>query len=154
MPYETITVHELMERSAQSIENTPLNYTQHRYATNARMCFEKEEACGTAFCRAGWMMAHVDPPRSTSEWTTSDMYTGIERRSIKLLRDCGIPLGDIIKLFQSTALEEETKGSILWCDGSETVAKAGAAGMRKFMQTHEAKLKAHTVEVWKDEGNE
>lgn len=147
------TLYDLCEAVCEAITMQPNNYCQERYATDAESWIRThnrstEGVCGTAFCRAGWMMAILDGERgitrTTKQWTNARNYVRIERESRKLLAKAGIPEVDIHNLFRAGSLDPA--GVCSDDIGTEAYVKAGIAGMRRFMDVHEVKLKAYKIQ--------
>lgn len=147
---KTITLYDLCERTCESIKLSPPNYRQESWAVRAADYVPG--TCGTAFCRAGWMMAHVQKPQSTEAWCRMSNEGFIKNDAYKLLKDAGIPDIAITELFSGAAVQHALLR--IAKQGSRNYVAAGVEGMRVFMATHEAKLKAATVEVWDGEGKD
>lgn len=132
----TVTLLELCDMACQSIELRPNNYDQRMWAGDASGI----GGCGTAFCRAGWMMAHVKAPKRTLKWC---LDSTIASSATNLFLRAGVPWIDIMRLFGGGAL------SLLSHEpGTKEYAAAGATGFREFMAEHHNKLAATTVEIW------
>jgi hypothetical protein len=141
------TLYEMMEQVAESIEARPLNYYQGAWYADAQLHYGKE-ACGTAYCRAGWMtcIGKEKPVHNNSV---------IQGYAMTLLENAGIPQDDVTHLFQGSALQEEQpffKGikKLMPRAGTPEYAELGAKGVRKFMERHAAKLKAAKLAPDKD----
>ena len=143
-------LYDLCNLSAEAITSRPLNYYQSSWAIEAKSLNRttKKEACGTAFCRAGWMVALSEP---AGRLLLADY---IANKARTMFTDAGIPLEDINALFDGGAIETE-----LDCEfdgdeflgmpdvGTQEYAEAGAAGLRAFMAKHADKLKAAPIKV-------
>lgn len=162
MATETITLYELCQRAADSIEARPLNYHQEYWSRPAEnlSALVKDiakgnaasgELCGTVFCRAGWMVAHIDQPKSPERWRAEEAsdteYAGARMEA--LLREAGVPDYSIANLFGGGALD--AVGVSEHAYGTAKYAEAGAKGLRDFAEAHKDKLQAATVEVWVDD---
>lgn len=120
-------VYELCEQVAEAIELAPKNYYQRNWACDATTVFGNE-ACGTAYCRAGWMYA-------IGKQDTRHRADLISEYGHKVLRAVGVTESDINHLFG---------GSSCWVDrpGSKRYVTEGAAGMRRLMTKYEESMKA------------
>lgn len=133
---------DLCEGVCIAIKEKPDNYFQGAYSVDAKDIHAsrqtgRKEVCGTAFCRAGWMVAQLRPPKlSASDWNNDYISTHAEN----LLSAAGIPSADIEDLFAGGACSDYRFGT------PEYVAE-GIAGMRAFMTKHEALLRAAPVVV-------
>ena len=87
------------------------------------------EMCGTAYCRAGWMLSILyDGPVSDGDYS-------ISAQAYRLLGEAGVPPEDIEDLFKGSQA-----GPIsTW--GTPGYVQKGIDGMRAFMAKHEKKLK-------------
>lgn len=135
-------LYELCEQVCEAIAMSPMNYNQGNWASSTARVFknrrgrepEAGEACGTSFCRAGWMCALLDKQKTTVDWAHD---FGIADRAEGMLRKAGIPEGDITNLFSGSA-----------CSGrwaTKEYVQSGIDGMKAFMAKHEEKLKAAAV---------
>ena len=140
------TLWELCEQTVEAILARPLNYYQDDYYAEAQGCmFNKngavlEGACGTAYCRSGWM----------------GTILGLETKYLssvpeELLENAGIDSYQVNKLFSAIGCLSENnpfERSFFYSDGDErrpgtkAYARAGAAGLKKFMRRYEKNLKA------------
>jgi hypothetical protein len=144
------------------IEEYPLAYVQHQWVRRGiawlRNVFytvpkeRLEEACGTTFCRAGWMAQIVDG-RATTQGAglRAARLLGVVPSARKGVVHWYHPLGidlnhvekefaeDVRQLFAHSAVPESLR------PGSRAYVKAGANGLRKFMEKHEARLKATKI---------
>lgn len=157
------TLYDVCELTAQAIEGSPANYYQGRWATEAKGLMEvynpevAKEACGTAFCRAGWMCAITDKinPQEQETWEMDDKIAG---HATRMLIRAGIPEIDISWLFSGAAIDFEQQEKVFGRKflregeslpspqiGTEAYAKAGAEGMRNFMAKWEEQLKSVKV---------
>ena len=124
------TLYELCEQVCEAIATRPSNYCQEQWSVPACQVDSKDpnqrEVCGTAYCRAGWMVA------LTSD--SKELPIDISGAAIGLLCKANIPLYAIDRLFRGGAclpLEH----------GEEGYATEGVRGMREFMSLHETALK-------------
>ena len=130
---ELMTLYELMEQTAEHIEEKPGNYYQDDYACSVEDAVSwgdmkvQGEPCGTAYCRAGWMA-------SIAANRVVDSDDHIYNATSKALMRAGIPELEIEHLFDG--------GVVKGTPGTKSYAKAGAKGVRAFMKKHETKLKA------------
>jgi hypothetical protein len=135
MGAELETLYDLCEATAEAIELKPGNYYQEMWSVNTNVLQEDvsnykenyKEACGTAYCRAGWMVALAE--------NTSAPHMHIPYKAEKLLHAAGIPLMKIHQLFAAGVNGDADPGTAAY-------VKAGADGMRAFMIEHEAKLRS------------
>jgi hypothetical protein len=138
------TLYKVLSEVAEAIEASPQNYYQSDWACPVEVPFVDEkgrdpkegEACGTAFCRAGWMAALTAPDADTK---TPEDWNGlgghIHATATRMLRMAGVDDLDISALFDGNAIP----GHLKW--GTKAYAKAGAAGVRQFQKEHAAELK-------------
>ena len=133
-------LYQLCEMVCEQIATTPKNYVQQRYATVASSW--NEESCGTAFCRAGWMVNILDHSagitRTTDEWVYNTL---ISLRSEQLFMDAGFDsadMKDVTLLFNGGACSMHNIGS-------PEYVREGIDGLRRFMAKHEDKLKAARI---------
>lgn len=133
------TLYDLMEEVAWQIEAAPEFYDQARWAIPVAYMTGDAEACGTAFCRAGHMINILDSAvgikRTPKQWE----YTDISDRAMELLNDAGVARHDIDRLFAGGACS-------LFKRGSPSYVKAGAQGVRNFMEAYAAQLKAYKLD--------
>ena len=145
------TLWDLCELTAEAIETRPLNYCQNFWAHDAKECLEDvnedlaEEACGTAFCRAGWMYAFLHEDVVTvEEWENQEIY----HKMRALLESAGIPTTAIVPLFSGENGRDGHENHPYHPNlsklqrGTKEYAQIGADGMRKFMQQYEKELKS------------
>ena len=137
------TLWELCEQVCESIAAQPANYFQHSWAIKAESArnmalscnrdperkkqIEHTEVCGTAYCRAGWMMAHLRGKAVT--YNEGD-------QAMDLLRAARIECGTLFSSEEAGPLAE-------W--GTPEYVQRGVDGMRKFMEANEAKLRAFQI---------
>ena len=135
------TLWELCEQTVEAILTRPLNYYQDEFCVDAKdyMLDKKgdalKDACGTAYCRSGWMGTILG----------LDSWEGLAYVPEKLLIDAGISMFEIGKLFDATGGNNyiSSKMDHAGCTpGTKAYARAGAAGLKKFMRKHREKLKA------------
>ena len=135
-------LYDLCDQVCDAIAARPLNYFQSAFRAPVSCIYKSSfgcapaegEACGTAFCRAGWMISLLKKPKTT--WTSVEIAEPAE----DLLRAAGIPQTDIDDLFAGGACSGKKYGT------TEYVAE-GIRGMRVFMKLHEDKLRAAPVKV-------
>jgi hypothetical protein len=131
------TLWEMMEQVADSIESQPLNYYQGVWARSASLQYGRE-ACGTAYCRAGWMAA-IGHDRAITDESAIALYAE------QLLYRAGIPIDAINDLFSGIAIGRECRDLGQYREpqpGTPQYAKKGADGVRNFMREFEPALKA------------
>lgn len=114
------TAYELLQRACEAIKATPQAYFQNWW--------RQEQACGTAFCRAGWIVALHDGKAAVR----SSDETG--HRALDIL---GHPQGAWDALFVC--------GLVDGTPGTTSYASQGIRGLRDFMKTHRAHLKARLL---------
>jgi hypothetical protein len=133
------TLYDLCDLVCESIATSPANYFQGRWAIPVRNISKPNSTgCGTAFCRAGWMVAHLRP---AGRMPTQELSLGmISETAVGLLTKAGVPPEDIADLFSGSALYN------LSYDTPE-YAEEGIAGMQRFMAKHSDKLKAARVQM-------
>lgn len=137
------TLWEACEMTCESIALRPKNYFQEQWATKTLLIeavygpdarklgpASTEEACGTAYCRAGWMLSHI-----TGGDVTDHNISEIMRGHMK---NAGIPIQDALDLFSGDAC-----GTRSW--NTKDYVESGVRGLREFMAKHEEKLKAYRV---------
>ena len=143
------TLYDLCELTAEAIETQPLNYHQSYW-----ICDAKKEvsirACGTAFCRAGWMYAlstkqpETLPHILAGKKGSDVIYTSM----MKKLTAAGIPHKNIEDLFAEA--DYNSHYHIGLCDinpGDPEYARIGAEGMRQFMREYEKELRRAKVDA-------
>src|SRR3990167_4590235 len=90
-------LYELCEEVCEAIMASPTNYSQLKYTADAvRMWPREAEACGTAYCRAGWMVALVHG--------RIENPTIIQNTAASMLLDADIPGEDVTALFRASAV--------------------------------------------------
>ena len=127
------TVYELCEMVCEAIKERPLNYVQHRWHTDASAW--NREACGTAYCRAGWMASFLK--KGKGPCVDEDFIAYIAKH---VLNEAGADYWDVSNLFDGGALVREAHGQAPGI-GTPAYTAAGIQGMRNFMDKHEQKLK-------------
>ena len=121
------TLWDLCEEVCKSIEAAPLNYFQDAYVTEAAKLFGPM-ACGTAYCRAGWLLAIAeDKPQ----------HSLINIKATRLLKAAGVDPLDIRNLFAG--------GQVLGKVGTPAYVAQGVRGMRQFALRWETQLRNTTV---------
>lgn len=128
------TVYELCEMVCEAIELRPLNYIQQWWHADAKDW--NEAACGTAYCRAGWMAALLRRSKGPCE---DDDF--IIKTAFNVLRSAGVPSSATDLLFQGGAIGAETPGRSTPGVGTPDYIATGIKGMRDFMSTYEQKLR-------------
>lgn len=141
-------LYELCDLVAEAIEIQPKNYFQDKWVFNAKLC-NGDDACGTAFCRAGWITALMETEEHNTAWWLENRNDYIRTSAQSLLLTAGIPKEAINNLFYFAGIDSPYNDAFhnangrLGCDsGTPEYAKAGADGMRLFMAQYEEKLKA------------
>jgi hypothetical protein len=131
--------YELLERVCEAIKASPINYGQDAWCftptpdcdcdqCKALRAQQEHGGCGTAFCRAGWIVALHDGHAAAKE--TDD----IEGRAVTLL---GLGRSDTDHLFDGSAVTGKV--------GTVAYVRKGIAGVRAFMKQHAAHLKARSL---------
>lgn len=122
------TAYELCNRVAQHIEEEPLRYHQQYWGFEGQTSSLRQPACGTICCRAGWIV---------------NLHDGIGKfngrvgaRSNQIL---GLDDEQTFDLYYDGDSFEGLK------QGTARYAKAGAAGLRKWMRKHAEHLKARLL---------
>lgn len=129
------TLYDLCDMTAYAIETQPTNYYQDLWAHPVLSLSTRyphyKEACGTAYCRAGWMvnLAEKNPRGCDNRYLPS--------KAKNMLVSAGIPESAIYTLFEG--------GAVRGIPGTKEYAKRGAEGIRKFMETYEKELKSKKV---------
>ena len=121
------TAYELLERVCAVIAAKPTRYNQSDWCT--------ERKCGTAFCRAGWMVVLHDGPDAARN--APDIASRAEAL-LGLTPDESWPLFSTQQLF--------AKGTNGLRVGTPEYVQAGIDGTRAFMAKHEAHLKARKLD--------
>lgn len=137
------TLYDLMKSVAEAIELSPGNYYQSDWEKPARRILWSEgiEACGTAYCRAGWMVNLLEKPTPTGE------HDNVAQKASNLLEAAGVHPREIQNLFSGGACFYSGR------PGSDTYVKDGINGVKRFMAQHEDKLKAFKLDgVLDDDG--
>ena len=135
-------LYDLCDQVCESIAARPQNYMQQRWAatepkrtlevecgsdTAARL-IAKHEMCGTAYCRAGWMLSILrDGPVNEQH--------NISNTVMNLLHKAGVPPSDTDKLFNGS------QAGPLSTWGTPGYVQKGITGVREFMAKHEQTLK-------------
>ena len=136
------TVYELCEEVCEAIAAKPMNYHQGYWFESVEniqhgcdIAPSNREACGTAYCRAGWMSALARGPEAHLKAGSIEIYDWARN----LLTKAGVPLREIDELFDGAAC-----GDREW--GSEDYVAQGIRGMQEFMDNYEDKLKATKIQ--------
>lgn len=141
--------YELLERVCVAIKEHPLSYWQgywkatrgYRGGGCGDVCELPESlntsnnTCGTAFCRAGWMVALHDGMRAKPA-----SFEGRAKELIGVYKDDGVDcvlLGSTDRLFEG--------GAVDGTPGTRPYVNAGIKGIRAFMKKHAAHLKARKL---------
>ena len=132
------TAWELCERVCEAIAAHPGGYLQEMWVTRGKKVIgramsaslPRKEICGTAFCRAGWLIEVADGAGAAAA-----MACSWEARANALL---GVPHSATHNLFAASAL-----GALK--PGTKAYVREGIAGLRRFMKAHEAHLKARVL---------
>lgn len=143
---KSMSLYELCEEICTAIAERPTNYYQEAYVVDAKAVAmyklgisetkaTSREICGTAYCRAGWMVA------LTKKSGTLFSSLQIARQAGGMLFKAGIPARAIEDLFAGGACGSGNQ----WA--SPAYIEAGIAGMRDFMKEYETLLKKASVEV-------
>lgn len=135
---EPTTLYDLLDEVCTMIQAQPLNYYQESWTTPARYV-TSSEACGTAYCRAGWMAA-VGMNKNVGE----DDVVGYAYR---LMQEAGFKNSEFIYLFGANQVCRVTSAP----PGTAKYAEAGAAGVRAFMNKHEDRLRAAKLTKCEDD---
>lgn len=143
-PFETL--YDLCEGVIQAIETQHGNYFQGLWCVpveslRVNVSYNYIGACGTAYCRAGWMIALAEA--SNKKLTNMQIH----RKANALLRKAGIRQEVIDQLFSGDACSGFTPGSPAY-------AKAGADGVRQFMALYEKELKNVRLDDCRDESGD
>jgi len=139
------TLWELCEQVCEAIRMSPKNYTQETWATDARSL--NEEACGTAYCRAGWMVALTSDEKDIlSKYHTGSLNICISASN--MLKRAGVVDRDIDTLFSGAAVDRQCyrDGIEVPDQGTPEYAEQGVKGMREFMEKWEKQLKETKID--------
>lgn len=140
------TAYELLERVCVAIEAHPAAYYQGWWKCTRggrggnpplpHDIVDKNE-CGTAFCRAGWIVVSNDGNKRAH---TNDWYPWSIRAAELIGAEAGDIASDLSRLFASYAIDGAgaTPGTLKY-------ARAGIRGIREFMKTHRDHLKARKL---------
>ena len=139
------TLYDLMGQVAEAIELAPGNYYQQGWEEPVENLAMYEgpykEACGTAYCRAGWMVNLLEAP------TARGLHHNTSGKAFSLLTKADIPASEAMELFRGSACTR------FGDPGSPGYVKEGVDGVKRFMARHEDKLKAFKLEgVLDDDG--
>lgn len=136
-PKRPKTAWELCERVCEAIQAHPLNYYQDYFVARRGGSLPEAldtpaNACGTAYCRAGWMVVIADG----ADWCESYRDRACELLGMKRWQ-INDTTSEICRLFGA------------WLNGPTPGTKAyvrrGVSGLRRFMTKHEAHLRAHRL---------
>jgi hypothetical protein len=150
------TAYELLERVCEAIKARPLSYYQGYWKARrgqrgngvgcAPLPFlldQPENTCGTAFCRAGWMVVLHDGLRANPRDRSSDPVMSWERRARQLLdMPPHLEFGMLVRDDVSDLFDA---GDYSGVPGTPQYVKYGIDGLRAFMKTHEKHLKARSL---------
>ncbi len=144
------TVYDLLALVAHHIEEEPRRYFQDVWVLigeEIRNHVDFEPACGTVCCRAGWIVALHDGLRAPAiEATARARFSPrVELRALQILG-----MSDVGFLFNAFISDEddldEDSGDLVSAEpGTPEYAKAGADGLRAFMEEHAEHLKARRL---------
>ena len=144
------TAYELLERVCAAIKAHPLAYYQDQWMLKSKRDVVKRlrltneqarESCGTAYCRAGWIVALHDGSaaarRMSCEWHSEEF--GERAREILAMpyQSSDDPIREC-RLFQS--------GTVAAHPGTRAYAREGVRGLKAFMEQHKAHLKARKLD--------
>jgi hypothetical protein len=140
------TAYELLGRVCEAIKAHRFAYYQGAWSMKAEWAFPPEQAarneCGTAFCRAGWMVAlhdgakNIDVAADKVLLPGSIDYVSIPTRASELL-DMSADDQDVLALFDGEACSG--------VPGSSGYVAQGIRGLRAFMKKHAKHLKARSL---------
>ena len=134
------TAYELLERVCAHIKAKPQTYLQERFIATGDQAHEYglHPPCGTAACRAGWIVALHDGPLDPRD------YGGIQTRANAILGLDSQTTGD---LFSGAALNCGLDAiDFMVKPGTAAYVRAGVRGLRSFMKRHAAHLKARKLD--------
>lgn len=133
------TAWDLMQEVHDAILASPTNYYQGDWAVPVKNLTQEaySEACGTAYCRAGWMNAILTEKTPKTEKQCDTFSEATATKCYRLLDRAGIPYGTVANLFAPYAARGKA--------GTETYARSGAKGVETFMKTYERQLKAYRI---------
>ena len=133
------TAWELCERVCEQITAEPRTYDQRMWRLSAndwqiaKRPPRLRPKCGTAFCRAGWIVALRDGAKKVDN-------NSCQVRANAILN---LPRDATDQLFSGVA--ERLERWTVRTPGSIGAAKAGVRGLRAFMKKHAAHLKARSL---------
>ena len=145
------TLWELCEQTVEAILTQPLNYYQDDYAHSAETCMVDENdrplkgACGTAYCRAGWMgtILGIHPSQLARIPKALLESAGVDPQIVnQLFAAIGMPTAVRYQEGFHTLDNSRVCGFDERSPGTTAYVRAGAAGLKKFMRQHKKKLKA------------
>lgn len=187
-PPRPANAYELLERVCEAILEEPKRYRQDDWLSMVApwmdelgpeekgLYREGKPACGTAGCRAGWIVlieANTRPELDNAEMVgeeldeiRADVHTAVPSRAKRLLGFWDDSLeepswgeidefqSDVNRLFTGEALEDENPqmvvededGYTLPKQGTSEYAELGVNGLREFMTKWEERLKATKIE--------
>lgn len=137
-------LYELCEQVCEAISDSPANYYQDHWAFPVKDLARRlgmeaiDGACGTAFCRAGWMINILDGhkhPGTHEAW--AEWRSHIHTKATRMLANAGVSEDDIGGLFAMNHRDSK------W--GTEEYTDMGVEGMRTFMEKYETQLKEATI---------
>jgi hypothetical protein len=125
----------------EAIASHPEAYYQNDFVADVDKCgfpvdVAAKNTCGTAFCRAGWVVLLHDGVERARGYDVSD-------RAVQLI---GLKNGrrsslwahrDIVRLFQGDAVKGQA--------GTRAYVREGVRGLRMFMRKHAKHLKARLL---------
>ena len=131
-------LYEAFEQVCEAIAAQPNNYYQAAWARPAKTVArnlgrDPDSACGTAYCRAGWLEAIIEDKAINDECLIADSAA---RRLLK----AGIPSYAIDDLFDGNACGNSTGY------GTPPYIAKGIQGVKAFMAKYEEQLKGATLD--------
>lgn len=148
-------VYELLEAVARHIEEEPRRYYQDMWALfgdNIHAFLGGDFAappCGTVCCRAGWIVGLCDGLDAPALGVNRDFaYSfSVMKRAMEILGMSEAEIGALFEPFTDDEDDSEETGQ-QFVDapaGTLEYAKAGADGLRAFMEQHAERLKARKL---------
>lgn len=131
------TAWELLERVIQHIKEEPQRYYQDWWCyrdTRKLASLNLSPPCGTAACRAGWIVALHDGPTAAPLRHAGRWPSPVESRANEIL---GLDSWDTSALFAG--------GMIDGTPGTRAYVREGVRGLREFMKEYKAHLKARQL---------
>jgi hypothetical protein len=128
--------YELLGRVAREIPQHPEAYFKHDWQRPVHLCpmsprVQAKNECGTAFCRAGWIVG---------------LHDGFEKMKANPTYPIASRADAILGLFDDETHELFYDESVdVARPGTRAYARIGAAGVRAFMEKHAKHLKARSL---------